>query len=129
MGYGLPAAVGASVGYKDGPVILIAGDGSFQMSVQELGTIKQEKLPVKIIIFNNQRLGMVRELQKNIYGKRYTEVFLEENPDFVKLAEAYDIRGERIEHNDEIEDALERLIKHEGSYLLECKVSSDEPTL
>ncbi|HOJ10415.1 MAG TPA: biosynthetic-type acetolactate synthase large subunit [Clostridiales bacterium] len=129
MGYGLPAAIGAKVGCPDNVVIAVSGDGSFQMSMQELGTIKQNKLGVKIIIFNNSRLGMVRELQKMQYCGRYSQVFLDENPDFVKLAEAYDISGERIDKNSEIGSALERLLADDKPYLLECIVDPEEPTL
>ncbi len=129
MGYGLPAGVGAKVGRPDARVIVIAGDGSFQMSVQELGTIKQNKLGVKIIIFNNSRLGMVRELQKLRYCGRYSQVFLEENPDFVKLVEAYGFKGERIASNYEAEDALNRLLESDDAYLLECIVDPEESTL
>jgi len=96
MGYGLPAAVGAKIGKPDATVVVVSGDGSFQMSMQELGTIKQNKLGIKIIVFNNSRLGMVREIQKIKYCGRYSQVFLDENPDFVKLAKAYGFKGERI---------------------------------
>ncbi|RCX13201.1 acetolactate synthase large subunit [Anaerobacterium chartisolvens] len=129
MGYGLPAGVGAKIGRPDAKVIVIGGDGSFQMSIQELGTIKQNKLGVKIIIFNNSRLGMVRELQKLKYCGRYSQVLLEENPDFVKLVEAYGFKGERITSNYEVEEALKRLLKDDGAYLLECIVDPEESTL
>ncbi len=129
MGYGLPSAIGAKTGRPESTVIDISGDGSFQMSLQELGTIKQQKLGVKIVIFNNSRLGMVRELQKIKYCSRYTEVFLEENPDFIKLADAYDIKGERITENAQVEGAIERLLRNDEPYLLECIVDPEESTL
>lgn len=129
MGYGMPSAIGAKVGMPQRDVIVISGDGSFQMSLQELGTIKQHKLGVKIVIMNNSRLGMVRELQKNKYCSRYTEVSLDENPDFVKLAGAYDIKGERISSNADVDGAIERLFKDDGAYLLECIVDPEESTL
>jgi len=129
MGYGLPAAVGAKIGSANSKVICIAGDGSFQMSMQELGTIKQNRLGVKIIILNNRRLGMVRELQKQKYCGRYSEVFLDENPDFVKIAGAYGFAGERITTNAEIEGALERMFENDLPYLLECVVDPEESTL
>lgn len=129
MGYGLPAAVGAKFAAGDRAVVAIAGDGSFQMSMQELGTIKQNRLGVKIVIFNNSRLGMVRELQKNKYGGRYSQVFLEENPDFVKLAEAYGIQGERITSDEEVPLAIERMLATKEAYLLECIVDPEEGTL
>lgn len=129
MGYGLPAAVGAKFAAGDRIVVAIAGDGSFQMSMQELGTIKQNRLGVKIVIFNNSRLGMVRELQKNKYGGRYSQVFLEENPDFVKLAEAYGIQGEKITSDEEVPLAIERMLATKEAYLLECIVDPEEGTL
>ncbi|NSW91131.1 MAG: biosynthetic-type acetolactate synthase large subunit [Firmicutes bacterium] len=129
MGYGLPAAVGAKVGCPNTRVITISGDGSFQMSLQELGTIKQHKLGIKIVILNNSRLGMVRELQKMKYCSRYSHVSLEDNPDFVKLAYAYGINGERITKNFEVEDALKRMLSDDKAYLLDCVVDPEEPTL
>lgn len=129
MGYGLPAAVGAKIGKPESKVVVIGGDGSFQMSLQELGTIKQNKLGIKIIIFNNSRLGMVREVQKNKYCGRYSQVFLDENPDFVKLVDAYGIKAERITCNKEVTMALKRMFEDDRAYLLECVVDPDEPTL
>jgi acetolactate synthase-1/2/3 large subunit len=129
MGYGLPAAVGAKVGCPQNKVLVISGDGSFQMSMQELGTIKQNKLGVKVIIFNNSRLGMVREIQKMKYHSRYSQVSLDENPDFVKLAGAYGIEGEKIYTNSEIEEAIKRMLLDDKPYLLECIVDPEEPTL
>lgn len=99
MGYGLPAAVGAKTACPDSKVICIGGDGSFQMSMQELGTMKQSKIGVKVLLFNNYRLGMVRELQKIRHCSRYTQVFLDENPDFLAIFKAYGFEGERITNN------------------------------
>lgn len=129
MGYGLPAAVGVKIGKPDVPVVVISGDGSFQMSVQELGTMKQYGLGVKIILFNNCRLGMVRELQLNKHGGRYSQVCLDKNPDFVKLVAAYGFKGERISSNSQVKAALERLTADDEPYLLECTVDPMEPTL
>lgn len=129
MGYGLPSAVGSKLGKPDSTVIAICGDGSFQMSMQELGTMKQENLGVKIIIFNNSRLGMVHELQKNKHGGRFSQVLMEHNPDFVKLVGAYGFRGERISQNSQVNPALERMLADDEAYLLECVVDPDEPTL
>jgi acetolactate synthase-1/2/3 large subunit len=129
MGYGLPAAVGAKIGSPDSVVITIGGDGSFQMSMQELGTIKQNKLGVKMVVLNNSRLGMVREMQKVKYCSRYSEVSLEDNPDFVKLVDAYGFKGERISSNREVRDALKRMLSDDEPYLLECLVDPEEPTL
>jgi acetolactate synthase I/II/III large subunit len=129
MGYGLPAAIGVKIGKKDAKVITISGDGSFQMSMQELGTIKQNKLGIKIIVFNNSRLGMVREMQKIKYCSRYSQVYMEDNPDFVKLVEAYSFKGERISKNSEVKGALERMLSDDTPYLLECIVDPEEATL
>ncbi|MCX8131206.1 MAG: biosynthetic-type acetolactate synthase large subunit [Clostridia bacterium] len=129
MGYGLPSGIGSKIGAPDKKVIVVAGDGSFQMSMQELGTMKQSKVDVKIIVFNNSRLGMVRELQKNKYCGRYSQVYLESNPDFVKLVEAYGFKGETIRSNQEVKGALERMLADDGPYLLECIVDPEEPTL
>lgn len=129
MGYGLPAALGAKCGLPDRQVIAISGDGSLQMSLQELGTIKQQKLAVKIILFNNNRLGMVHEIQSLKYNKRYSQVFLEENPDFMLLAAAYGFEHSRISHNEEIPAALDQLLASDKPYLLECVVDPQESTL
>lgn len=129
MGYGLPAAIGAKIGCPNKKVINISGDGSFQMSLQELGTIKQESLGVKIIILNNSRLGMVKELQKANYSCRYSQVNLDSNPDFLKLAAAYGIKGERITKNDEVKEALKRMLSDDEPYLIECIINPDESTL
>lgn len=129
MGYGLPSAVGAKLGKPDSTVITVSGDGSFQMSMQELGTIKQNGLGIKIIVFNNSRLGMVYEIQKMRYAGRYSQVFMESNPDFVKLVGAYGFKGQRITENSEINRALEEMLADDAPYLLECIVNPDEPTL
>jgi len=129
MGYGLPAGVGAKVGKPESRVVVISGDGSFQMSLQELGTIKQNDLGIKIIVFNNSRLGMVREIQKNRYCGRFSQVFLDDNPDFIKLMDAYGFGAERITCNKEVQKALERMLEDDRTYLLECVVDPDEPTL
>jgi acetolactate synthase-1/2/3 large subunit len=129
MGYGLPAAVGAKFGKPESRVIVISGDGSFQMSMQELGTMKQNDLDIKMIVFNNSRLGMVRELQKVNYERRYSQVFLENNPDFIKIFEAYGFSGERINSNSQVNGAIERMLAHKGAYILECIVDPEENTL
>lgn len=129
MGYGLPAAIGAKLGKPESTVVVVGGDGSFQMSMPELGTIKQEGIGVKILILNNSRLGMVRELQKKRHNGRYSQVYLDSNPDFVKLAEAYGFKAERINNNEQIESALDRFLIDDKTYILECIVDSDEDTV
>ena len=125
MGFALPAAVGAKLGKMEKQVIAVIGDGSFQMNIQELGTISQEKLPVKIIILNNEFLGMVRQWQSLFFAKRYSFVDLQ-NPDFVAVAKGFYIDGEKVEQRENLSKALDRMIKSEGPYLLEVKVLKEE---
>ncbi len=129
MGYGLPAAIGAKLGSPESTVVVVGGDGSFQMSMPELGTIKQSKIGVKILILNNSRLGMVREIQKSRYNKRYSQVFMNDNPDFVKLAEAYGFDAERVSSNSQLEAALDRFLADDSPYLLECVIDPEESTI
>ena len=129
MGYGLPSAIGAKLGRPDVPVVVVSGDGSFQMSMQELGTISHYGIGVKIILFDNCCLGMVRELQTNKHGGRYSQVHLDKNPDFVALARAYGIKGEKINSDAQVRAALERLASENGACLLHCLVDPMEPTL
>lgn len=129
MGYGLPSAIGAKLGKPKSTVVIVGGDGSFQMSMPELGTIKQTGIGIKILILNNSRLGMVRELQKNRHNGRYSQVSLDSNPDFVKLAEAYSFSAERITNNTQIEAALDRFLADDKTYILECVVDPEEPTI
>jgi len=125
MGFGIPAGVGAQTARPDDTVIVVSGDGSFMMNVQELGTIKRKKLPVKIVLIDNQRLGMVRQWQKLFFDGRYSETILTDNPDFVTLASAFDIPGETITLKYQIEDALTRLLESDGPYLLHVSISEE----
>lgn len=130
MGYSVPAAIGAKFASPDSEVVAICGDGSFQMQMMELATIVQEKIPVKIILMRNNRLGMVRELQTNLYKDNQTAVHIADgNPDFVALAEAYGIRAERVCTMAEAEAAIEHLCSSKEPYLLECNVWRNESTL
>ncbi|HJF73625.1 acetolactate synthase 2 catalytic subunit [Gallibacterium anatis] len=126
MGFGLPAAVGAQKARPQDQVILITGDGSFMMNIQELGSIKRGKLPVKILLLDNQRLGMVRQWQTLFFRGRHSETILEDNPDFLMLARAFDIPGESIEKGSEVNDALDRLLNAEGPYLLHVCIHENE---
>lgn len=126
MGFGIPAAVGAQVARPDDTVIAVSGDGSFMMNVQELGTIKRRQLPVKILLIDNQRLGMVRQWQKLFFDGRYSETILTDNPDFVTLASAFDIPGESISKKSQLSGALNRLLKSKGAYLLHVSISEEE---
>ena len=125
MGYGLPAAIGAKMGVPDKEVVLIAGDGGFQMSIQELGTVLQSQIKIKILLLNNSYLGMVRQWQQLFYDKRYsfTELI---NPDFMKIAQAYNIASRKIEHSSELEEGVTEMLSSEGSFLLEVVVRREE---
>ncbi|WP_085247471.1 acetolactate synthase 2 catalytic subunit [Gilliamella mensalis] len=118
MGFGLPAAVGAQMARRDDCVICVSGDGSFMMNVQELTTIKRKKLPIKIVLIDNQRLGMVRQWQELFFNERYSETNLSDNPDFLMLANAFDIPGESISKKSQIDTALDNLFNSTGAYLL-----------
>ncbi|AVR01829.1 acetolactate synthase 2 catalytic subunit [Pluralibacter gergoviae] len=124
MGFGLPAAVGAQVARPDDTVICISGDGSFMMNVQELGTVKRKQLPLKIVLLDNQRLGMVRQWQQLFFEERYSETTLTDNPDFLTLASAFGIPGQHITRKDQVEAALDAMLNSKGPYLLH--VSIDE---
>jgi acetolactate synthase-1/2/3 large subunit len=124
MGYGLPAAIGAQVGNPGKRVVAIIGDGGFQMNQQELTVLKQYNLPVKVIILNNGTLGMVRQWQEIFNKKRYSEVILDVNPDFVKLADANGLRGARIKSLDELKD-IEKMINDDEPLLLDVVVPRD----
>lgn len=124
MGFGLPAAVGAQVARPNDTVICISGDGSFMMNVQELGTVKRKQLLLKIVLLDNQRLGMVRQWQQLFFQERYSETTLTDNPDFLILASAFGIPGQHITRKDQVEAALDTMLSSEGPYLLH--VSIDE---
>ncbi|PJZ90347.1 biosynthetic-type acetolactate synthase large subunit [Leptospira levettii] len=126
MGFGLPAAIGAKFGNPDKTVICVTGDGSFQMCIQELATIAQSKLGVKILLFNNNFLGMVRQWQELFYEERFSESQWSYNPNFVKLAEAYDIPAMRIEKKSEIDKGVEFFLKDSGSALIEVMIPAEE---
>ncbi len=127
MGYGLPAAIGAATVAKK-PVVAIMGDGSFQMDLPELGTMSQWGIPVKMVVFKNDRLGMVHEHQYLLYNSNYQAVDLDGSPDFNKLADAYRIPNGHIKENSDIEDGINALMQGDGSYLLVVDVSPYEPT-
>ncbi|MEF1171936.1 acetolactate synthase 2 catalytic subunit [Vibrio sinaloensis] len=126
MGFGLPAAMGAAVARPDDQSILITGDGSFMMNVQELGTLKRRQIPVKIVLLNNQRLGMVRQWQSLFFDGRHSETILDDNPDFVMLAKAFDIPGKTITKKEEVEPALKEMLESKTSYLLHVLIDEEE---
>ncbi|NOI78391.1 acetolactate synthase 2 catalytic subunit [Vibrio coralliilyticus] len=126
MGFGLPAAMGAAVARPDDQSILITGDGSFMMNVQELGTLKRRQIPVKIVLLNNQRLGMVRQWQSLFFDGRHSETILDDNPDFITLAKAFDIPGKTITRKEEVEPAIQEMLDSETSYLLHVLIDEEE---
>lgn len=126
MGFGIPAAVGAQVARPEDTVVCVSGDGSFMMNVQELGTIKRKQLPVKILLLDNQRLGMVRQWQELFFEQRYSETILTDNPDFVALASAFGIQGRRITCKSEVDAALDELLTSEGAFLLQVSINELE---
>ena len=121
MGFGLPAAIGAKIGMPDRTVCLFCGDGGIQMCIQELGTIMQSNVKVKIIVLNNKYLGMVRQWQEMFHNKRYSETPML-NPDFVKLAESYRIKARKVSKRNELENAVKEMLAHNGAYLLSVDV-------
>ncbi|MBT2185705.1 acetolactate synthase 3 large subunit [Sphingobium nicotianae] len=123
MGYGFPAAIGAQLGNPDALVIDIAGDASIQMNIQELGTVIQYDLPVKIFILNNEYMGMVRQWQELTYESRYSHSYSDSLPDFVKLAEAYGCKGIRIEGIQELAPGIQEMIAHKGPVVVDCRVT------
>lgn len=126
MGYGLPAALGAQVAFPERQVIDISGDGSFQMNSQELATLVQYRLPVKIAILNNNFLGMVRQWQQLFFDKRYSQTCLELPIDFTKLAEAYGATGLRASRPDEVEEVIKKAFATPGPVIMEFKVCREE---
>lgn len=124
MGFGLPAAIGAKVGAPERPVCFFVGDGGIQMTVEELGVILQYGIAVKIIILNNNFLGMVRQWQDIFYNKRYSETPMV-NPDFVMLAKAYGIASEDVVERKDLDAAIERMMNHDGAYVLNVKVENE----
>lgn len=125
MGFCLPAAMGAKLGQPDKTVIAVIGDGGFQMTLQELGTIAQYNIPVKIVVLNNNFLGMVRQWQELFFESRYSFTNMH-SPDFVKLAAAYDIHGERSNTLKGLDQAVKNMLEHDGPYLLEVTVEKED---
>jgi acetolactate synthase-1/2/3 large subunit len=123
MGFALPAAMGAQFGQPNKKVVSIAGDGGFQMTMQELGTIAYNKLPVKMIVLNNNYLGMVRQWQELFFEERYSNTPIS-SPDFVALAASYKIEGETVKTREELKDAISRMWNSTGAYILEIKVAA-----
>ncbi len=126
MGYGFPAAIGAQMAFPDKLVVDVAGDGSIQMNIQEMATAMEQRLPVKIVILNNQFLGMVRQWQELFYNKVYAATEFSVTPDFVKLAEAYGAKGFRATKPEEIEETLKKGLESEGLAIMEFAIAREE---
>jgi len=129
MGYGIPAAIGAKLGCPDKEVVLFVGDGGFQMTNQELAILNIYNSPIKIVILNNRSLGMVRQWQESFFNERRSESVFESQPDFVKMAEAYHIKGVRLDNPATVEADLTEAFKETGSILIEVMVSPTEHVL
>ncbi|MCJ8321647.1 MAG: acetolactate synthase 2 catalytic subunit [Colwellia sp.] len=126
MGFGLPAAIGAQISRPNDCVITVTGDGSFMMNVQELSTIKRFQIPVKIVLIDNGKLGMVRQWQDLFFEGRLSETDLSDNPDFVMLAGAFNIKAKEITTKDQVSAAIEEMIDHDGPYLLQVKIDAQD---
>ena len=107
MGFGLPAAIGAAMVRPEDPVVLVSGDGSFMMNIQELNTLRREQIPLKIVLIDNQKLGMVRQWQELFFDGRYSETDLSDNPEFVSVAQAFGIPGRKIIRREQVVSALQ----------------------
>jgi len=126
MGFGLPAAIGAQFADRNSTVINVTGDGSFMMNAQELATIRRYNLPLKLIIMDNQCLGMVRQQQELFYNNRESHINLDDNPDFVAMARAFDIPALHIERTDQIRRGIEAILAYDGPMLLHVAISREE---
>lgn len=129
MGYGFPASIGVQMAHPESLVINVAGEASWLMNMQEMGTAMQYRLPVKQFIMNNERLGMVRQWQQLLHGERYSSSWSESLPDFVKLAEAFGAKGIRVSDPKDLDDALMEMIKHDGPVIMDCLVEKHENCL
>ncbi len=128
MGFGLPAAIGATFGAPDRTVCLFVGDGGMQMTIEELGTIMEQKSPVKIVLLNNNFLGNVRQWQEMFYNRRYSFTHMM-NPDYMKIADAYGIKAVRVTKRGELAGAVDTMLSTDGPFLLEACVIEEENIL
>lgn len=124
MGFGLPAAIGAQVARPNDTVVAVCGDGSIMMNIQELGTIKRFALPVKVLLIDNAKLGMVKQWQELFFDHRLSETDLSDNPDFIQLAAAFDIKGQTISRAEQIESGVREMLEHDGAYFLHVKIDA-----
>lgn len=126
MGYGLPASIGVQMAHPDALVVNVAGDASWLMNMQEMGTAVQFRLPVKQMILNNERLGMVRQWQQLLHGERYSQSWSDSLPDFVKLAEAFGCKGAQVRDPADLDDAIQQMIDYDGPFILDVLVEKHE---
>ena len=126
MGYGFPASIGVQMAHPDSLVINVAGEASWLMNMQEMGTAIQYRLPVKQFILNNERLGMVRQWQELLHGERYSHSWSEALPDFVKLAEAFGAKGIRVDDPDDLDEAIKEMLAYDGPVIFDCLVTKHE---
>jgi len=127
MGYGLPAAIGVQIAHPNEQVICISGDASFQMNIQELGTVSQYGLPIKIFIINNKWQGMVRQWQQAFYGERYSHSNMEKGaPNFTKVAEAFGLRSLKIKSRNDLKLRIKEALDYDGPILVDIQVIADE---
>lgn len=126
MGFGFPAAIGAQIGCPEDQVVCIAGDGSFQMNSQEMATAAINRVPLKVVIIDNRTLGMVHQWQSLFYDHRFSFTELDANPDFVKLADAYGWQAMRIEHPDQVDEALDTMLASDGPFLLDVIIPTEQ---
>jgi acetolactate synthase-1/2/3 large subunit len=125
MGFALPAAIGAKMAAMDREVVAVIGDGGYQMNIQELATIFQNKTPVKIVVLNNDHLGMVRQWQELFFERRYASTVMT-NPDFVKIAEGYYIKAKRVEKRKDLKATVEEMMQAKEPFFLEVKVEKED---
>jgi acetolactate synthase-1/2/3 large subunit len=124
MGFGLPAAIGAKLGVPERQVCVFVGDGGFQMTIQELGTIFQTKIPVKIVLLNNNFLGMVRQWQELFFDKRYASTELI-NPDFQTIAKGYHVPSVKVSERNDLDNAIQKMVETDGPFLMEVVVEKE----
>jgi hypothetical protein len=126
LGYGLPASIGVQIAHPEALVINVAGEASWLMNMQEMGTAMQFRAPVKQFILNNERLGMVRQWQELLHGERYSQSWSESLPDFVKLAEAFGCKGIRIDDPADLDEAIKEMLAYNGPVIFDCRVEKHE---
>jgi acetolactate synthase-1/2/3 large subunit len=126
MGYGLPSAMGVQIAYPDNLTVCVTGEASIMMNIQELSTLMQYRLPVKIFILNNRYMGMVRQWQQMFHGSRYSESYMDSLPDFVKLAEAYGMTGLRCDKIEEVDNTIRAMMAAKGPVIVDMLVDQNE---